>query len=183
MPASIWVSFSWAFWAIVRASELSGWLRRIAVASGARELTTIADRLAGVEEALAAEGVDFASVPVVEEEFTRAGGRRAAERILDEHPDVTAILALNDDMAIGALSTLRARGLSVPEQMSVAGFDDVAVAQDLAPSLTTVRLPMAEMGEQALLLALKEPSARPRRRHAGSELVVRDSTAPPRSGS
>ena len=155
--------------------------RRIAVASGACELTTIADRLAGVEEALAAEGVDFASVPVVEEEFTRAGGRRAAERILDEHPDVTAILALNDDMAIGALSTLRARGLSVPEQMSVAGFDDVAVAQDLAPSLTTVRLPMAEMGEQALLLALKEPSARPRRRHAGHEFVVRDSTAPPRS--
>jgi LacI family transcriptional regulator len=155
--------------------------RRIAVASGARALTTIADRIAGVDEALVAEGIDPASVPVVEAEFTRAGGRRAAERILDEHPDTTAILALNDDIAIGVLSALRARGVSVPEQVSVAGFDDVAVAQDLAPSLTTVRLPMAEMGEQALLLALKEPSARPRRRHAGHELVVRDSTAPPRS--
>lgn len=155
--------------------------RRIAVASGARELTTIADRMAGVEEALAAEGIDLASVPVVEAEFTRAGGRRAAEQILDEHPDTTAILALNDDMAIGVLSALRLRGVSVPEQVSVAGFDDVAVAQDLAPSLTTVRLPMSDMGEQALLLALKEPSSRPRRRHAGHQLVTRDSTAAPRS--
>ena len=53
-------------------------------------------------------------------------------------------------MAIGVLSMLRARGVAVPGQMSVAGFDDVAVARDLAPGLTTVRLPMAEMGELAL---------------------------------
>lgn len=153
--------------------------RRIAVATGSRGLTTIADRLAGVEEAFAAAGLDFADVPVVEAAFTRDGGKVAAERILEQHPDVTAVLALNDDMAIGVLSALRSRGVRVPEQMSVSGFDDVAVAQDLAPSLTTVRLPMVAMGEQALELALKEPTHRPRRRVAGAELVVRDSTAPP----
>lgn len=153
--------------------------RRVAVASGSRGLTTVADRLAGLAEAFTAAGLDFASVPVVEADFTRAGGKDAAERIIDDHPDVTAVMALNDDMAIGVLSALRARGISVPGEVSVTGFDDVAVAGDLAPSLTTVRLPMGEMGEIALLLALKDPGARPRRRTVGAELVVRDSTARP----
>lgn len=153
--------------------------RRIAVASGSRLLTTVADRLDGVWAAIRAAGLDAEAVPVVEAEFTRAGGKTAAEAILHNHPDVTSVLALNDDMAIGILSVLRARGVAVPGTMSVTGFDDVAVAGDLAPSLTTVRLPMAEMGEQALLMALKEPSARPRRRHAPHELIVRDSTAAP----
>ena len=153
--------------------------RRIAVAAGSRQLTTVADRITGVEEAFAAAGLDFAEAPVVEADFTRAGGKAAAEEILADHPGVTAVMALNDDMAIGVLSALRARGISVPGQVSVTGFDDVAVAGDLAPSLTTVRLPMGEMGEQALLLALKEPGSRPRRRHVGAELVVRDSTARP----
>lgn len=153
--------------------------RRIAVATGSRVLTTVADRLAGVEEAFAAAGLDFSRVAVVEAEFTRAGGKVAAERILAEHPDVTAILAVNDDMAIGILSVLRARGVAVPGQVSITGFDDVAVAGDLSPSLTTVRLPMAEMGELALQLALKEPGSRPRRRQVGAELVVRDSTSRP----
>src|SRR6478609_1388837 len=150
--------------------------RRIAVASGSRQLTTVADRLAGIEQACTAAGLDFADLPVVEADFTRAGGKEAAERILTDHPGITALLALNDDMAIGVLSTLRARGVSVPGQVSVTGFDDVAVAGDLAPSLTTVRLPMSEMGEQALLLALKDPGTRPRRRTVGAELVVRGST-------
>ncbi|MDZ5622105.1 LacI family DNA-binding transcriptional regulator [Nocardioides bizhenqiangii] len=153
--------------------------RRIAVATGSTALTTIADRLAGVEEACAEAGISFADVPVVVAEFTREGGKLAAEEILRDHPDVTAVLSLNDDMAIGVLSVLRARGVAVPERMSVSGFDDVAVAGDLAPSLTTIRLPMVTMGELALELALKAPGNRPRRRSAGHELVVRDSTAPP----
>jgi LacI family transcriptional regulator len=76
------------------------------------------------------------------------------------------------------LSVLRARGVAVPGQMSVAGIDDVAVAADLAPSLTTVRLPMTEMGAMALTMALKPPSTRRRRRNTGHELIVRDSTGP-----
>ncbi|MGH3346459.1 MAG: LacI family DNA-binding transcriptional regulator [Nocardioides sp.] len=153
--------------------------RRVAIATGSRGLTTIADRLAGVAEAFGAAGLTIDGVPVIEAEFTREGGKVAADRILTHHRDVTAVIALNDDMAIGILSVLRTHGIRVPEQLSVSGFDDVAVAGDLAPSLTTVRLPMVEMGELALELALKEPAARPRRRVAKHELVTRDSTAPP----
>ncbi|MGX7828033.1 LacI family DNA-binding transcriptional regulator [Actinokineospora sp. 24-640] len=155
--------------------------RRIAFAVGARALNTVADRLTGAAEALAAAGLSLEDLPVVEEEFTRVGGRRATHAILDAHPEVTAIAALNDDMAIGVLAALRARGLTVPGDISVSGFDDVAVVEYLWPALTTVRLPMAEMGEQVLELALKSPSARVRRRYASHTLVIRDSTAPPRA--
>ena len=152
--------------------------RRIAVIAGSRELTTVADRLAGVAQALAAVGIDVAAIPVLECPFTRDGGKVATERLVAEHPDTTAVIALNDAMAIGVLSTLRARGIDVPGRMSVAGFDDVAIAEDLAPSLTTVRLPMAEMGEFALRMALKPPSSRPRRKRTTHQLVIRDSTGP-----
>ena len=81
-------------------------------------------------------------------------------------------------MAMGVLSTLRAARIPVPERMSVVGFDDVSVAADLAPSLTTVRLPMTDMGRMALAMALKPRPTRPRRRSTGHALVVRDSTGP-----
>jgi LacI family transcriptional regulator len=152
--------------------------RRIAVAAGTPGLTTVADRLAGVAAALASQGLSLDRLPVVHTDFTRDGGRVAAERILRDHPDTTAIIALNDAMAMGVLSTLRAARVPVPKRMSVVGFDDVSVAADLAPSLTTVRLPMTDMGRMALALALKPRPTRPRRRSTGHTLVVRDSTGP-----
>ncbi|MEV4811737.1 LacI family DNA-binding transcriptional regulator [Micromonospora avicenniae] len=152
--------------------------RRIAVAAGTEGLTTVADRLAGIAAALRGHGLDLAELPVVHTDFTREGGRVAAERILGEHPETTAVIALNDAMAMGVLAVLRARRISVPERVSVVGFDDVSVAADLAPSLTTVRLPMTEMGRTALALALRPRSIRPRRRSTGHTLVVRDSTGP-----
>jgi LacI family transcriptional regulator len=152
--------------------------RAIAVAAGPLKLTTVVDRLAGVAAALEREGLSLTALPVVETDFTRDGGQAAAEQILREHPRVTAIIALNDAMAIGVLSALRSHGVSVPDAISVAGFDDVSVAADLAPSLTTVRLPMAQMGEWALSMALKPRAARPRRKPTGHELIARDSTGP-----
>ncbi len=152
--------------------------RRIAIAAGKEGLTTIADRIAGVSAALRQRGLDLDSLPIVHSDFTRGGGRVAAEQILCDHPETTAIIALNDAMAIGVLSTLRAHHIPVPERMSVVGFDDVSVAADLAPSLTTIRLPMTDMGKMALSLALKPRAARPRRRPTGHLLVVRDSTGP-----
>ena len=152
--------------------------RRIVVVSGTLELTTVADRLEGVRDALDAAGLDARDVPVLEGPFTREGGRECIRRMLADHPRTTAVIALNDDMAIGCLSQLRSAGVSVPSQVSVSGFDDVAVAQDLSPGLTTVRLPMAEMGARALTLALKEPGSRARRQRVPAELVVRDSTGP-----
>jgi LacI family transcriptional regulator len=153
--------------------------RRLAVAAGPAHLTTMADRLAGIRTAVARRGLDPDALAVAHAPFTREGGRDATRQLLDEHPGTTAILALNDAMATGVLSVLRERGTAVPREMSVTGFDDIQVAQDLAPALTTVRLPMSEIGAAALELALRPPSARPRRRSTGHALVVRDSTAPP----
>jgi LacI family transcriptional regulator len=153
--------------------------RRIAVVAGTEALTTVADRLTGVGAALRAYGLTLGDLPVVHTDFIREGGRAAAERILRDHPETTAIIALNDAMAMGVLSALREHGIAVPGRMSVVGFDDVSVAADLAPALTTVRLPMTGMGRMALDLALKPRAARPRRRSTGHRLIVRDSTAPP----
>lgn len=153
--------------------------RRIAIASGSTELTTVADRLTGITRVLAQHGIEDDERPILEVDFTDHGGRLAAQQILDQHPHITAIAALNDAMAIGVLSALRCRSVSVPHQISVVGFDDVAVSSSLAPSLTTIKLPMAEMGERALELALSEPATRTRQRKTSHELVVRDSTAPP----
>ena len=154
--------------------------RRLAILSGSLGLTTVTDRLAGVHEAMRAAGVEPDGVPVIEDEFTRDGGRAGATRILAEHPDTTAVMALNDDMAIGCLSELRRARTAVPDRMTVTGFDDVAVAGDLAPGLTTIRLPMADMGARALALALKEPGKRPRKQRVPAELVVRGSSGPVR---
>lgn len=89
-------------------------------------------------------------------------------------------------MAMGALAQLRDHGRSVPQDVSVAGFNDIAVARDLSPSLTTVRLPLREMGMGALDLALRPGatdggSGATIERHLGVELVVRQSTGPARS--
>jgi LacI family transcriptional regulator len=154
--------------------------RRIAIASGPRWLTTIEDRLAGMFAAFGAAGIDVAELPVVEAEFNVDGGYAATDRILAEHPDATAIVALNDAMAIGVLNRLREDAAPIPERFSVTGFDDVGVAASLAPGLTTIRLPMADFGRIAVELALDAPAARPRRRRTSHRLVVRASTGPPR---
>ncbi|WP_049565328.1 LacI family DNA-binding transcriptional regulator [Streptomyces sp. SBT349] len=152
--------------------------RRIAIAAGPARLTTIHDRLDGIHQALAERGLDPGAVPVEPGAFTREGGRDSTERILRDHPGTTAIIALNDAMATGVLSVLRERGIPVPGRVSVAGFDDIQVAQDLSPALTTVALPMADMGAAALEMVLRPRSARPRRKTTGHRLRVRDSTGP-----
>ncbi|MFG1992741.1 LacI family DNA-binding transcriptional regulator [Actinoplanes sp. NPDC048988] len=152
--------------------------RHIAVVAGTVALTTVTDRMAGVAAAMRAHGLDPAAMPVLHTDFIREGGRVATEQILRDHPSTTAIIALNDAMAMGVLSSLREHHIPVPSRMSVVGFDDVSVAADLAPSLTTIRLPMTDMGRMALDLALKPRAARPRRRRTGHQLIVRDSTGP-----
>ncbi len=120
----------------------------------------------------------------------RDEGYRAAGELLREHPELTALLGTADQMAMGALAYLRDQGRSVPEDVSVAGFNDIAVARELSPSLTTVRLPLREMGKIALDLALGRGGTRGAadadgtamiERHLGVELVVRQSTGPVRA--
>jgi LacI family transcriptional regulator len=155
--------------------------RRIAVVGGPSNLSTVADRLTGVTEEARKWGLEPDDLVVVHDAFSRDGGVVATRRLLEQEPFPTAILALTDVMAMGALAVLREAGRRVPGDVSVMGFDDVPVAADLAPALTTIRLPMEEMGAIALDLTLREPASRPRRRRTSHELVVRDSTAPPPS--
>lgn len=152
--------------------------RRIGIVAGPPSLNTIVDRQTGLLETFAEAEIAQHDLAVVHAEFTREGGVQGALELLHKHPEITALIALNDVMAIGVLSALRREGIRVPEDISVAGFDDIPVAEDLGPSLTSVRIPMAEMGAQALRMALMAPASRPRRKQTGHQLIVRSSTGP-----
>jgi LacI family transcriptional regulator len=95
--------------------------------------------------------------------------------LIEQHPQLSAIFALNDVMAIGALSALRARGIRVPEEISVVGFDDIPIASDVTPTLTTVHVPMADLGRRAIELALQPVGADVRVEYLSTTLVIRDS--------
>ncbi len=152
--------------------------RTVGIAAGPEGLASAQDRLAGVTEALRAQETPV-NVIIEHSAFTHAGGASATEALLRRRPDLTAIVALNDSMAAGVIKALRNAGRSIPGEVTVTGFDDVQVAGDLGPGLTTYRLPLREMGAAAVELALKEPTTRPRRRQVTGELIVRRSSAPP----
>jgi LacI family transcriptional regulator len=128
--------------------------RRFAVLAGPEHLITAADRHHGFAEELAALGAP--PPQVIHGPFDRDGGY-AAISSLDSR--VTCVFAVNDVMAVGALAALRESGIMVPDDMSVAGFDDIATLRDLIPSLSTVRLPLTEMGSRAVELALSGDTA------------------------
>ncbi len=152
---------------------------RIGVVAGPRHLVTNKHRLAGFGLALADAGVELPDDAVVEGDFGREGGAEAAARLIEQRPDLTAIFALNDLMARGCLMALSSAGRVVPDDVSVVGFDDLPVASDTAPRLTTFRLPLEEIGARAMRLVLRD-EAEPRHiDRVRGELVVRESTAPP----
>lgn len=154
---------------------------RIAVLAGSASLTTVEDRIAGFRTELAAAGIALPDTHVLRGDFTRAGGYATATELLASDLDVTAVFALNDTMAVGALAACRDAGVDVPGALSLVGFDDVPHVVDVTPPLTTVRLPMEELGAEAIALALREPTSDdPAVVTSTSELVVRASTGPPR---
>jgi LacI family transcriptional regulator len=155
--------------------------RRIGVVSGPPELTTVAHRLAGFLDTLRAAGVEVPERAVVGGDFTRDGGYAGMLELAQRMPEVTAVFALNDPTAVGVMAALRDElGRRVPEEVSVVGFDDVPAALDVTPTLTTVRLPLEEMGERAMRLLLDAPGHAPRTVRIKAEVVARASTAPPR---
>jgi LacI family transcriptional regulator len=149
----------------------------VGVIAGPRNLTTTTDRLTGIRNAAHEKNVQLPARQIIYADFTRDGGAHAAHTLLDDHPEITAIIALNDSMAVGALSVLRRLGLDVPGQVSVTGFDDMPIARDVTPSLTTVRLPLVEMGERAMSLALGGTPI-DHVETADSEIMVRESLGP-----
>ncbi|MEV0284363.1 LacI family DNA-binding transcriptional regulator [Kribbella sp. NPDC050820] len=149
-----------------------GW-RKFAVLGGPDTLATAKDRREGFVAGLAEAGLQ--PVAVEAGEFTRDGGHVAAGELLDRKVDVDCVFAVNDVMAVGAMSALRARGVDVPKDLGVAGFDDIATLRDVWPGLTTVRLPLEQMGRRALELAIAGGEATTETFKA--EVVLRESTA------
>jgi LacI family transcriptional regulator len=156
--------------------------RKIGILSGPSGLSTVEHRLGGFRDTLHAAGVHVPDDAVVTADFTRDGGYAAMVELHQRHPDRTAVFALNDPTAAGAMAALREElGRSVPRDVSVIGFDDVPTALDLTPALTTVRLPLEEMGERAMRLLLDTSAPGPRTVRVKADLVVRGSTAAPRT--
>ncbi|HLK02253.1 MAG TPA: LacI family DNA-binding transcriptional regulator [Streptosporangiaceae bacterium] len=154
--------------------------RRIGVIGGPDGWVATQERLRGHLAALAGEGVlpDFSCIRYAD--FKISGGRAAAGQLLDLPEPPTAIFAFNDGMAIGAIQAATARGLRVPQDISVVGFDDTVEAAVTGPALTTVRQPLAELGRTAVSILLRQLENRrlePLRVELETRLVVRDSTA------
>ena len=151
----------------------------IGVIAGREDMTVTVDRARGFLEQCTAAGHPVPPERVVPGRFTRDGGASAMVALLERAPEITAVFCLSDAMAVGALSVLRHRGVDVPGQMSVMGFDDISLAAELTPALSTVRVPLERMGEAAMRLIL-EPGETDRTEHFPTELRLRGTTGPAR---
>jgi len=139
--------------------------------------TTLA-RLESYEATLQAAGVDTAGLVILEcPNNSEEHARRLSRELLAGPARPTAILAMSDRLALGALQAAGDLGIPVPQALSVVGFDDIPLAIQIRPALTTIHQPLVEKGVIAAELLL-EPPARPRHRLLPTELVVRDSTGP-----
>jgi len=154
--------------------------RRIAFLAGPRSLYVARDRLAGYLTGLQAAGIEADERLIVHTSFDREGGALAVDALLAGEVPFTAMCAANDQLALGALQRLQTRGITVPDQVSVAGFDDISMASMTAPSLSTVRLPLRELGRLGFAYADRVLSGHDgHRMRTPTEVVLRDSTAAP----
>lgn len=139
-------------------------------------------RMIGYEQAFRAAGVPLKTDLVEEGLFTRASGYEAAVRLLSRTgPRPTAILAQNDDMAVGALMAAREQGLLAPQDISIVGFDDSEVSRITWPRITTVRQPVFEMAVSAADMVIAQLDGAPvvMRQDHPHQLLVRESSGPP----
>ncbi len=125
--------------------------RRIGLVAGPHGFRSARERRLGFEDALAAAGVTLPRSLIADGNYTFDSGLIAAERLLDLVPRPTAIFSCNDEMAAGVIHAARQRGLDVPRDLSIIGFDDTPIAAHVWPPLTTVRWPMTSMARSAAL--------------------------------
>jgi len=156
--------------------------RRIAAVTGPVDYLCSLARVDGYRSALERAGVPFDPNLVRYGDFRHEGGFAHAAKLLDLDERLTAIFAGSDQQAFGVYEAARQRGLRIPEDLSVVGFDDLPVTRWASPPMTTVRQPLAEMGSSAarMLGDLVEGTPLPSNRiELSTELVVRESTAAP----
>ncbi|MCG5214587.1 LacI family transcriptional regulator [Streptosporangium sp. KLBMP 9127] len=149
------------------------------VIAGPLRLLAVRDRLQGIRQGLKDHGLTLGRDDIVYVDMSRDGGLAGAHLLMKRPKPPRCLLAISDVVAFGALSWLRAQGMTVPDDVSVTGFGGIPAAIDAVPSLTTVELPLEQVGENAMELALKPASPRHIVEVKGT-LVRRDSVAPPR---
>lgn len=157
--------------------------RRIACISGPSELTPSAQRVDGYRRALREAGLTVDPALVVAGDFQIESGEAGVARLLELEPRPSAVFVCNDMMAIGAIRGARYAGLRIPEELSICGFDDIALARAVYPALTTMAQPILEMARLATQLLMRrmkgemEDGAR-QRVVLSARLVIRDSCGP-----
>lgn len=151
--------------------------RSIGLIAGPEHWASNARRVRGYVGALYEAGL---AAPIIHEESTTIdSGKAAYYRLISQHPDLTAICAVNDSMAIGAIRAAQGEGYHIPQNLSVIGFDDIEWASHNSPSLTTINIPKHQMGKEAarrLLSLLDDPEVAPTEIIVSVQLVKRDST-------
>lgn len=150
--------------------------RDFLVLSGDPRLVTPVERAQGFVDALTEHGIHLSSAQVCESDFSRDGGFRAMSAVLEAGGRPECIFAVTDVMAVGAMAALREHGLTPGIDVAVAGFDDIEMLQDVTPALTTVALPLTEIGERALELALADSERDALENAFGGRVVLRAST-------
>ncbi|KLU60603.1 HTH-type transcriptional repressor CytR [Peptococcaceae bacterium CEB3] len=174
---------------VVAAREATQYLidcghRRIAFISGRFNIVLNRDRIRGYRQALEYNGLHVHEGLIQEGDWTMESGMNAMSRILAMDQLPTAVFAASDEMAVGALKSLKAKGLRVPDDMSVMGFDDISLSEMVEPELSTVQQPKRELGELAIRMLLNIIEGKKLERTQvilSHRLVIRGSTAPPRS--
>ena len=163
--------------------------QRIGILTGPENSPDNRGRLQGYKRALLHAGISLQQNMVVPGNFEYEGGQIAIHKLLEGNSPPTAVLAANDEMAIGAMDAAQYRSLRVPEDLAVIGFDDIQMSALTRPSLTTVRQPMQLLGEAAVTLLfdrLQNSNGLPRHEVLDTKLVIRQScgcSAPPNADS
>lgn len=154
---------------------------RIAFITGDPDHKAVANRYLGYQDGLKSVGIKESSRLVVAGDNSFHSGQACGDRLLKRKQRPTAIFAANDDMAAGVIRAAHRHGIRIPEELSVAGFDDIALARQVDPMLTTVRQPLFEMAEKAASMLLKGPAKKAGKKSAEcvlAELKIRESTGP-----
>ena len=124
--------------------------RDIAFMTGSLDSPTGIERLSGYKDALTKHGIVIRDELIVEGKWTPATGAAGVDMLRERQVSFSALVASNDDMAVGAIKQLHAHGVSVPQQVSVIGFDDIALAPYMIPALSSVRIPVTEMIKETI---------------------------------
>ena len=149
--------------------------RRIAFICGPPHNADAEQRRRGYRAGLKAAGLEADRNLEVAGDFTEQSGFEAAKQLLARGVKPSAVFASNDSMAIGALSAFRDAGLRVPEDIALVGFDDIPIARFLAPPLTTVKVPIAELGRRGFAMLVAAEGDGPHTAKLDTQLVVRRS--------